>query len=54
MQQHYSISIKSHSDAPDYEDGIMAESLEDAVRKFQNTLDTGLSNEELAKCITQI
>lgn len=54
MKQHYTLSIKSHTDAPDYEDGIMAESLEDAVRLFQECLDTGLPDEELAKCITQI
>ena len=52
--KHYALSIKSHDEAPDYEDGIMAESLEDAVKRFQDALDTGLSDEELAKCIIQI
>ena len=52
--KHYSLSIKSHGIEPDYEDGIMAESLEDAVKRFQDCLDTRLSNEELSKCIIQI
>ena len=51
---HYSLSLKSHAGIEDFEDGIMAESLDDAVRKFQNCLDTGLSDEELAKNIIQI
>lgn len=53
-KKHYSLSIKSHNEAPDYEDGVMAVSLEEAVRKFQDALDTGLTDEELAKCIIQI
>ena len=54
MKKHYSITIKSKTDEPDYEDGIMAESKEDAIRLFQECLDTGLTDEELEDCVTEI
>ena len=54
----FEIYIKSHADAPDYEDEVIASSIEEASEKFakrinQNNIDTW-SPKDLIKYIQQI
>lgn len=51
--KHYTLSIKSHASIEDYEDGIMAESLEDAIKMFQECLDLGIPAEEFKNYVTE-
>ncbi len=55
--QHYTITVPAPIDSfeRDYTDGIMAESLEDAVNKFDKCLDLSeYTKEEITSFITQI
>lgn len=56
MQQHYTIIIPAKSEFErDYVDGIMAESLGDAVEKFNDCLDLEeYTKLQIASFITQI
>lgn len=55
MNQHYTITVPVN-EYEDYVDGIMAESLEDAVVKFSECLDLleGMATEEITKLVTAI
>ena len=54
--QHYTITIQVGELENDYVDGIMAESLEDAVTKFSECLDLceNMTTEEITNLITAI
>ena len=54
--QHYTITIPySKLAEPDYTDGIMAESLDDAVRKFDDCLDLSeFTKDQIKSFITEI
>ena len=56
MKKHYTITVPNSSlHSPDYTDGIMAESLEDAVEAFNECLDLSeFTKLQIASFITEI
>lgn len=54
--QHYTITVPvSKLSEPDYTDGIMAESLDDAVQKFDECLDLSeFTKDQIRSFITEI
>lgn len=56
MKQHYTITIPETEYNDTYTDGIMAESLEDAVIKFSECLDLceNMTTEQITNLVTAI